>query len=95
MRSRTNTFGAVIRVRNNLAFATHTFFQQRGFLYINTPIITASDCEGAGEMFQVTTCLPAHNEPISKAQLIDKKKTPKSAEELKKDEDAQKALDDA
>jgi asparaginyl-tRNA synthetase len=54
-------------VRNNLAFATHTFFQQRGFLYIHTPIITASDCEGAGEMFQVTTCLPAHDQPISKA----------------------------
>jgi asparaginyl-tRNA synthetase len=51
LRSRTNTFGAVIRVRNNLAFATHSFFQQRGFLYIHTPIITASDCEGAGEMF--------------------------------------------
>jgi asparaginyl-tRNA synthetase len=51
LRPRTNTFGAVTRVRNSLAFATHTFFQTRGFLYIHTPIITASDCEGAGEMF--------------------------------------------
>lgn len=55
LRPRTNTFGAVTRVRNSLAFATHRFFQERGFLYIHTPIITASDCEGAGEMFQVTT----------------------------------------
>jgi asparaginyl-tRNA synthetase len=84
LRSRTNTFGAVIRVRNNLAFATHTFFQQRGFLYIHTPIITASDCEGAGEMFQVTTTLPPPHDPISKTKLVDKKKTPKTAEELKK-----------
>ncbi len=55
LRPRTNTFGAVARVRNALAFATHAFFQSRGFLYINTPIITAADCEGAGQMFQVTT----------------------------------------
>lgn len=51
LRPRTNLFGAVTRVRNNLAHATHLFFQNRGFLYIHTPIITASDCEGAGEMF--------------------------------------------
>jgi len=51
LRPRTNTFGAVTRVRNNLAFATHLFFQTRGFQYIHTPIITASDCEGAGQMF--------------------------------------------
>jgi len=50
---------AVTRVRNNLAYATHKFFQERGFQYIHTPIVTASDCEGAGEMFQVTTNLPA------------------------------------
>lgn len=49
----TNTIGAVARVRNALAFATHTFFQSRGFYYVHTPIITASDCEGAGEMFAV------------------------------------------
>ncbi len=55
LRPRTNTLGAVARVRNALAFATHQFYQERGFLYINTPIITASDCEGAGKMFQVTT----------------------------------------
>lgn len=55
LRPRTNTFGAVTRVRNALAFATHQFFQNRGFLYIHTPIITSSDCEGAGKMFQVTT----------------------------------------
>lgn len=55
LRPRTNTIGAVTRVRNSLAFATHKFFQERGFLYINTPIITSSDCEGAGKMFQVTT----------------------------------------
>ncbi len=55
LRPRTNTFGAVTRVRNTLAFATHLFFQERNFYYIHTPIITASDCEGAGEMFQVTT----------------------------------------
>lgn len=55
LRPRTNTFGAVARVRNAAALATHMFFQQRGFLYIQTPIITASDCEGAGAMFQVST----------------------------------------
>lgn len=55
LRPRTNTFGAVARVRNAAAHATHLFFQGRGFLYVHTPIITASDCEGAGAMFQVTT----------------------------------------
>ncbi|MCL2319665.1 MAG: asparagine--tRNA ligase, partial [Treponema sp.] len=55
LRARTNTFGAVARVRNRLAFAVHEFFQSRHFQYIHTPIITASDAEGAGEMFQVTT----------------------------------------
>ena len=59
LRVRTNTFGAVTRVRNKLAKATHDFFQDRGFFYINTPIITASDCEGAGEMFRVSTIDPA------------------------------------
>ena len=51
LRPRTNLIGATIRIRNNLAFATHEFFNKRGFLYIHTPLITASDCEGAGEMF--------------------------------------------
>lgn len=55
LRARTNTFGAVYRVRNQMAFAVHSFFQERGFQYINAPEITCSDCEGAGEMFQVTT----------------------------------------
>ena len=55
LRARTNTFGAVFRMRSQLAFALHTFFQERGFYYINTPEITCSDCEGAGEMFEVTT----------------------------------------
>ncbi len=55
LRARTTTFGAVMRLRNALAYATHQFFQERDFLYVHTPIITASDCEGAGEMFQVTT----------------------------------------
>lgn len=55
LRPRTNTFGAVMRVRNRLAYSIHQFFQDRGFIYLHTPIITTSDCEGAGEMFQVTT----------------------------------------
>lgn len=59
LRPRTNLIGAVSRVRNALSYATHTFFQQRGFLYVNTPIITASDCEGAGEQFLVTTQIQA------------------------------------
>lgn len=53
LRARTNTMGAVARIRNALALATHTFFTDRGFLYMHSPIVTASDCEGAGEMFQV------------------------------------------
>lgn len=55
LRPRTNTFQAVFRVRSLIAYAIHTFFMERGFVYVHTPIITASDCEGAGEMFQVTT----------------------------------------
>ena len=58
LRSRTNTFGAVMRVRHAMAFATHKFFNDRGFLYIHTPIITGSDAEGAGAMFRVTTLNP-------------------------------------
>jgi asparaginyl-tRNA synthetase len=54
LRSRTNTLGAVFRVRNACSQAIHQFFQERGFLWMHTPIITASDCEGAGEMFAVT-----------------------------------------
>ena len=55
LRPRTNTFGAVARVRNCISNSIHQFYQEQGFLYLNTPLITASDCEGAGEMFQVTT----------------------------------------
>ena len=55
LRPRTNTFGAVYRIRHNMAIAIHQFFHERGFYYFHTPIITASDCEGAGQMFQVTT----------------------------------------
>ena len=66
LRPRTNTFGAVARVRNTLAFAIHEYFQNLGFFYVNTPIVTASDAEGAGQMFQVTT--------------LDLDKVPKNAE---------------
>ena len=55
LRPRTNTFGAVLRIRHTLAYAIHKFFNDRGFFYLNTPLITSSDCEGAGAMFQVTT----------------------------------------
>jgi asparaginyl-tRNA synthetase len=70
LRPRTNTLGAVTRVRNALAFATHRFFQERGFLYIHTPVITASDCEGAGKMFQVTT-LDLNNIPKTPENKVD------------------------
>ena len=63
LRPRTNTFGAVARVRNCVCRSIHDFFQEEGFLYVHTPIITASDCEGAGEMFQVTT-LDLNNVPM-------------------------------
>jgi len=62
LRFRTNTFGSVFRVRHSLAFAVHKFFHERGFLYLHTPIITATDAEGAGEMFRVST-LPLDNPP--------------------------------
>lgn len=70
LRPRTNSFGAVARVRNALAFATHQFFREHNFLYVHTPIITASDCEGAGEMFQVST-LPQENPPRNDKGMID------------------------
>ena len=62
LRPRTNTFGAVLRIRHAMAFAIHKFFNDKGFVYLHTPIITSSDCEGAGEMFHVTT-LPLENVP--------------------------------
>lgn len=55
LRPRTNTFGAIFRIRHNMAIAIHTYFHERGYFYFHTPLITASDCEGAGQMFQVTT----------------------------------------
>ncbi|CAA3014979.1 asparagine--tRNA ligase, chloroplastic mitochondrial [Olea europaea subsp. europaea] len=63
LRPRTNTFGAVARVRNALSYATHRFFQENGFVWISSPIVTASDCEGAGEQFCVTTLVPTSGEP--------------------------------
>ncbi len=70
LRPRTNTFSAVLRVRSALAFAIHKFFQEKGFYYLHTPLITASDCEGAGAMFQVTT-LPLDNLPLTEDGKID------------------------
>ena len=70
LRPRTNTIGAVTRVRNQIAWATHKFFQERGFIYLNSPIITASDCEGAGEMFRVTTH-DLKNLPVDKEGKLD------------------------
>jgi asparaginyl-tRNA synthetase len=70
IRMRTNTFGAVFRIRHNMAIAIHTFFHEHGFVYWNSPLITASDCEGAGQMFQVTT-LDLKNPPKTKEGDID------------------------
>jgi asparaginyl-tRNA synthetase len=72
LRPRTNSFGAIARVRNRVSWAIHQFFQERGFIYLHTPIITASDCEGAGAMFKVTTLdlskLPKRDGAIDYAQ---------------------------
>ena len=70
LRPRTNTFGAILRVRSALAYAIHKFFQEKGFFYLNTPLITASDCEGAGAMFQVTT-LPLNDLPKNEDGTVD------------------------
>ena len=70
LRPRTNTFGAVLRIRHAMAFAIHKYFNDKGFVYLHTPIITASDCEGAGEMFQVTT-LDLNNPPKTADGKID------------------------
>ena len=70
LRPRTNKYGAAFRVRSRLSYAIHNFFQSRGFSYVHTPLITASDCEGAGEMFQVTT-LDLKNPPRLKNGEID------------------------
>ena len=68
LRPRANTFGAVFRMRSALSFAVHQFFHERGFLYVHTPVITTNDCEGAGEMFRVTT-LNATHPPITDGQV--------------------------
>ncbi len=70
LRPRTNTIGAVMRVRNRISKSIHDFFQEDGFFWIHTPIITASDCEGAGEMFRVTTLDPA-KPPLTKEGTVD------------------------
>ena len=70
LRSRTNSFGAVFRIRNACSTAIHQFFQERGFLWVHTPIITASDCEGAGELFSVTS-LDLKNIPRTENQAVD------------------------
>lgn len=72
LRPRTNTFQAVFRVRSLAAFAIHQFFQERGFVYVNTPLITGNDCEGAGEMFRVTTLDP-QNPPLTDEGDVDYK----------------------
>ncbi|MBI3520328.1 MAG: asparagine--tRNA ligase [Bacteroidetes bacterium] len=72
LRFRTNTFGAVFRVRHTLAYAVHKFFNDKGFVYMHTPIITSSDAEGAGEMFRVSTLDPK-NPPLNEAGEIDYK----------------------
>ena len=73
LRVRTNAFGAIMRVRSTLAYAIHKYFQDNGFFYVNTPIITGSDAEGAGEMFRVTT-LDAKKPPLNENGEVDYKK---------------------
>ena len=70
LRPRTNTFGAVLRIRHNMAFAIHNFFNSKGFYYLHTPLITAADAEGAGAMFQVTT-LDVDNPPRTEDGKVD------------------------
>ncbi len=70
LRPRTNTFGAVYRLRHHMAYAIHTFFHQKGFFYFNAPLITGSDCEGAGQMFQVST-LDLENVPKTEEGKVD------------------------
>ncbi|XP_022932543.1 asparagine--tRNA ligase, cytoplasmic 1-like [Cucurbita moschata] len=100
LRPRTNTISAVARIRNALAYATHTFFNKHGFLYIHTPIVTTSDCEGAGEMFQVTTLLSEaerlekeliKNPPPSEAEVDEARKIVKEKGEAVSNLKASKA----
>ena len=73
LRPRSNLFGCVFRVRSRLAFAIHQFFQERGFVYVHTPIITGSDCEGAGELFRVTTLDPKNPPHLPDGEIDDAK----------------------
>ncbi len=73
LRPRSNLFGCVFRVRSRLAFAIHQFFQERGFVYVHTPIITGSDCEGAGELFRVTTLDPKNPPRLPDGEIDDAK----------------------
>ena len=73
LRPRSNLFGCVFRVRSRLAFAIHQFFQERGFLYVHTPIITGSDCEGAGELFRVSTIDPENPPRLPNEEIDDAK----------------------
>jgi len=82
LRPRTKTISAVVRLRNACAFATHKFFNERGFLYIHTPIITSSDCEGAGEAFHVSTLVKGGR--FSKMPNLSQKKQKEAEEEKKK-----------
>ena len=75
LRTRTNMFGAIMRVRSTLSFAVHKYFQEKGFVYVNTPIITGSDAEGAGEMFQVSA-LPFDNTPRTEDGKVNYKDLP-------------------
>ena len=70
-RAKTLSISTIARIRNTLSFDTHNFFQQNGFVYLQTPIITASDCEGAGEMFQVTTLFNKKEVPRDSAGKVD------------------------
>lgn len=75
LRPRSKVFSAAMRVRHAMAYATHKFFNDRGFVYVHTPLITAADCEGAGEQFTVSTMLPEHGKrediPVDKKGFID------------------------
>ena len=83
MRLRTNTFGAILRIRHAMAFAIHKFFNDKGFVYLNTPLITESDAEGAGDMFQVTT-LDLGNVPTKDNGKVDFSKANKFFYYIKK-----------
>ena len=74
LRPRSNIIGSAMRIRNSISFATHLFFQSLNFYYIHTPLITVSDCEGAGELFQVTTLIPEDND-VTKIPKVDKTNT--------------------